>query len=122
MPTETGAELIEYAQNQVGDALRTVAILYEEGFEVVYLRDDLSKNYDPTQYKEIAASFRIDLKEDLHQSSESLIGEKISTIHYHENAYVFQFLHEDCHSLLLSVEPDVGERLQYFIEGCEDRI
>lgn len=122
MPSETGNELVEYAQSQVGDALRTVAVLYEDDSEVIYLRDDLAHEYSREQYRHISASFRIDLNEELHQSNTSLVDEKIAIIHYHDSAYVFQFPHDGCHSILLSIEPRVGERLQNFIEGCDRRI
>lgn len=122
MPTETGRQLTEYAGVQVGDALRTVAILYENDCEVVFLRDDLKEQYEPEQYNQVATSYRTKLTHDTHSDDGHPVGDKHSTIHYHENAFVFQFPHENCHSILLSVEPDVGSRLESFIEGCRKRL
>lgn len=122
MPRETGNRLADYARGQIGDALRTVVVLYENDCVVVYLRDDLRKTYTPEQYREVADSFRTDMRIDAHSSGETSIGQKRSLIHYHENAYVFQFPHDDCHSILMSVKPSVGSRLRSFINECQKRI
>lgn len=122
MPGETSNQLVEYAREQVGDSLRTVSVLYENDCEVVYLRKNLQGTYNPDQYKRVAGSFRIDIGEEIHRSGNSPVGNKNCIIHYHENAYVFQFPHDGCHSILLSVEPEVGSRLKSFIEGCDNQI
>ena len=119
MPHEPFIQLVEYARNQIGDALRTVAVLYEEDCEVIYLRDDLQTAYSPDQYKRVAGSFRTELSNRRSEAKSSSIGESIATIHYHEDAYVFQFPHDNCHSVLLSVETEVGSRLRSFVEGCQ---
>ena len=122
MPTNLNNQLVKYAKEQMNDALRTVIALYEDDCEILYLRDDVREAYDKDHYKQVAASFRIDLNTDIHEQSNSHIGEKISTIHYHGGAFVFQFLHEECHSILLSVEPRVGSHLKSFIKGCQKQI
>lgn len=122
MPRDTSTRLVEYASGQVDDALRTVAVLEADGCEVVFLRDDLQEAYSPAQYKRVAESFRTDLGMDTSVPGGSPVGEKRSVVHYHDRAFVFQFPHEDCHSILLSVEPTVGSRLRSFIEGCEQRL
>lgn len=115
-------QLVEYAREQIDDALRTVVILYKDDCEVVYLRDDIRQTYTPDSYKQVAESFQIDLNTEIHERSSSQIGEKAAVIHYHEGAYVFQFPCDDCHSILLSVEPQVGTQLKSFIEGCQKQI
>ncbi|MBX0325120.1 hypothetical protein EGH21_18995 [Halomicroarcula sp. F13] len=122
MPHETTARLAEYAHNNVNDALRTIAVVYEGDCEVLYLRDDLKGEYTAAEYKSVVDSFRVvpELTSDM--TSEAPLGSKQCLIHYHEKAFVFQFPHEACHSLLLSVEPTVGSRLQSFINGCQQRL
>jgi hypothetical protein len=122
MSPDAGDRLAEYALAEVGDEVRTVAILYEDGCEVIYIREDLRESYSPAEYKRLAGSFRIDMREDQHDEEDAPIGPKRSLIHYHGDAYVFQFPHEECHSVLLSVAPSVGSRLRSFISDCEERI
>jgi hypothetical protein len=62
------------------------------------------------------------LSEAFHETSNSQLSSKNCLVHSHENAYVFQFPHEDCHSILLSVEPEVGSDLNSFIESCRSRL
>jgi len=122
MIREAGNQLAEYALNELGDEVRTVAVLYEDDCEVVYLRDDLRESYEPEDYKEVADSFRIEMRGEQHLKKESPIGPKRSIIHYHDNAFVFQFPHDDCHSIILSVAPSVGSDLRSFINACGERI
>jgi hypothetical protein len=114
--------LVDYALDQVGEALRTVTVLYEDDCSIVFLRDDLEASYDLEQYERVAASFRTDLGVEEHLSGESPVGRKRALVHYHDRAYVFQFPHEDCHSILLSVDPTVGTQLSSFITECRQFI
>ncbi|MBX0325610.1 hypothetical protein EGH21_21540 [Halomicroarcula sp. F13] len=122
MPHETAARLAEYAHNNVNDALRTIAVIYEDDCEVVYLRDDLKGEYTADEYKAVAGSFRVVPELTADMTSEAPLGSKHCLIHYHEDAFVFQFPHEGCHSILLSVEPTVGSRLRSFINGCQEQL
>jgi hypothetical protein len=122
MPRDTSNRLVEYAKTQVSDSLRTVAVVYAESCEVVFIRKDLQQSYSAERYKEIVDSFRNEFGADAHATGESPVGEKHCLLHYHDSAFVFQFPHDACHSILLSVEPTVGSQLQTFIEGCEQRL
>jgi hypothetical protein len=122
MPRAAGKQLAKYARGEISDALRTVAVLYEDDCEIVYLRDDLQKMYSPEQYKAVADMFRIEMSDSSTTNDETPLGRKHSLIHSHENAFVFQFPHEDCHSILMSVNPSVGSRLRSFLTKCQKRI
>ncbi|QIO24122.1 hypothetical protein [Haloarcula sp. JP-L23] len=88
----------------------------------MYLRDDLKGKYTAEEYKSVVESFRVipELTSDM--TEEAPLGSKQCLIHYHEKAFVFQFPHEGCHSILLSVDPTVGSRLQSFISGCQEQL
>lgn len=122
MPIETGETLVKFSKDKLGDSLRTVVVLYENDFEMVYLDDRLQESYSADQFRQVVNSFRIDLSETFHSTTDSLLGHKNCLIHSHEYAYVFQFPHEDCHSILLSVEPEVGSNLKSFIDRCRKQI
>ena len=122
MSHATGNRLAEYALSEISDELRTVTVLYEDDYEIIYLRDDLQESYDPDLYRRVVDSFRVEMSGERHLEDESSVGSKRATIHYHDNAYVFQFPHDDCHSILLSVVPSVGSQLRSFINACEQRL
>ncbi|WP_134671837.1 hypothetical protein [Halorussus marinus] len=122
MPSATGERLAGYATDQLGDALRTVFVLFEDDWKPIYIRDDIRQTYTEDRYERVAESFRIDFEAGVHERPETEIGSKAAIVHYHDNAYVFQFPHEQCHSVLLSVEPEVGSKLSSFIDGCRDRL
>jgi hypothetical protein len=122
MPGDTGSRLANYAYQIIDDALRTVAVLFDDDCDVIYLRDDLQDTYSLSQYEQVASSFRINTAEDIHRTNESPLQAKEAIIHYHHDVYVFQFPHEECHSILLSVESGIGSQLTSFIEGCKDQI
>jgi len=122
MPQESAAELEDYAHSTVNEGLRTIAILYEDSCEVTYLRDDLKGKYSKQEYYAVADTFR-EIPELTESKTEGApLGSKQALVHYHEKAYVFQFPHERCHSILLSVDPTVGSRLKTFINGCQKQL
>lgn len=120
MPRETSNRLVEFARDQIGNALRTVIVLYETDYEVIYLREDLDDSYTPTRFESAADSFRVDLGH--HVDGDTIIGTKQAVIHQHDDAFVFQFPHPGCHSVLMSVEPEVGSQLRSFVAECKQRI
>jgi len=122
MPLETSERLVNFSKDRVGDSLRTVVVLYKDNFEMVYLNKRLQESYSSEQYEKAVKSFKIDMSEAFHDTPDSQIGHKNCLVHSHENAYVFQFPHEDCHSILLSVEPEVGSQLNSFIESCRKQL
>lgn len=122
MPQETTEKLEDYAHRTVNEALRTIAILYNDGCEVVYLRDNLKGEYSKEEYYEVADTFRGIPELTASKTEDAPLGSKQALVHYHEKAYVFQFPHERCHSILLSVDPTVGSRLKSFIDGCQERL
>lgn len=121
MPRETSNRLVEFALDHIDDALRAVVVLYETDHDVIYLREDLDDNYTPTRFESVVDSFRIEGICD-QETAGTLIGEKQAVIHHHDEAFVFQFPHLDCHSILLSVEPEVGSQLRAFVNECQERI
>ncbi|QIO25401.1 hypothetical protein [Haloarcula sp. JP-L23] len=122
MPHQTSAKLADFAQSTADDALRTIVIVYESDCELIHLRDDLRDRYTAEEYKAVVDTFKEipELTNDI--TRDSPLGSKQSLIHHHEKAFVFQFPHEGCHSILLSVDPTVGSRLRSFINGCQQQL
>lgn len=122
MARDVGERLVTYGRKKADDSLRTIAILSEDDCEILYLRDDLKDEYDPEEYKAVADSFRTDESIEPQETVDSPAGRKKSVIHYHDHAFVFQFPHDEYHSVLMSVEPTIGSQLKSFINECQKRI
>jgi hypothetical protein len=121
MSSESINRLAHHARDELGRSLRTVAVVYDDDFEVVYLRDDLKELYTKDSYANIVDSFRDIPAAQWGSGKESPIGKRKSVVYCHENAFVFQFGVSGCHSVLMSVEPDVGTKLRTFIDDCQQR-
>ncbi|QIO25264.1 hypothetical protein [Haloarcula sp. JP-L23] len=96
--------------------------MYEDDCELIYLRDDLKDRYTAEEYKTVVDTFREVPELTNETTNDAPLGSRQTLIHYHEKAFVFQFSHEECHSLLLSVDRDVGSRLNSFINGCQQQL
>lgn len=121
MSVESTARLAQYAKEELGESLRTVAIIYDDDFEALYLRDDLKSRYTKQTYGDIVSLFREIPAASWTGEGDSPLGGRTSVVHCYENAFVFQFNISGCHSVLMSVEPDVGTKLRTFIGDCQDR-
>ncbi|WP_396610894.1 hypothetical protein ACH9L7_11785 [Haloferax sp. S1W] len=53
----TVERLIEYVHERAGDGLRTVVVMNEDSWEVVYLRDDLQQKYSSDTYAAVVDRF-----------------------------------------------------------------
>jgi hypothetical protein len=121
MSVEATARLARYARDELQDSLRSVAIIYDDDFEVQYLREDLRDTYTRETYGDIVDVFREIPTADWDGPGDGPIGERNSVVHCHENAFIFQFNISGCHSVLMSVDPDVGTKLRTFIGDCQNR-
>lgn len=121
MSDESITQLAHYARDKLDGSLRTVSVVYEDDFDVVYLRDDLKESYTKDSYANIVDSFRDIPAAQWNSGEKSPIGKRKSVVYCHENAFVFQFGVSGCHSVLMSVEPDVGTKLRTFIDDCQQR-
>jgi len=121
MADHAAARLAEHGRQQLGEQLRTVAILYEDDCEVVYLRDDLREEYTPEAYESVAELLKV--SDPAGTATDDLpVGERKALVHYHDGGFVFQFPRENCHSIVFSVESDVGSKLESFIRTYRNKL
>ncbi|PSP79968.1 hypothetical protein BRC88_07605 [Halobacteriales archaeon QS_4_69_225] len=116
------ARITEFVQEQVGDGLRTVAVVTPGGWELHYLRSDLKREYDEDAYGEVVESFRLEESSLAPATGDRPVGDRLAVVHYHENAFVLQFPVEERRSVLVSVTSDAGRELLEFIEECRSRV
>lgn len=58
MPRDAARRLKQDVEGAVGDDLRTVVLIIEDGWDGIYLRDDLKEEYTKEEYGETVELFR----------------------------------------------------------------
>lgn len=117
-------QLADTCRDRLGDALRTVTVYDEEGFETVYVRDDLRSDYSRQRFASLVAIAR-----DIHrplslfpgQDSDNPIGGYRSSVHDFGNVRVLQVLATPKRGFLVSVDSASAERLEE-VKAVVDRL
>lgn len=121
--TDAGINRVtEYIRDQVGDGLRTVVVVRNDGWELHYLRSDLEDEYTEDEYTEVLTTFRFDESFLSPGTDKYPVGKRRAIVHYHENAVVLQFPLEEHDSVLVSLTPAAGRNLLSFIEECRRKL
>lgn len=115
-------ELMEFLQSRVGDHLRTVVILREARYDVVYLNDNIRDKYSRESFSDVVDAFRLDKPFLNPGTNQQPLGERKAVVHYHENAFVLQFPFSEDDSILVSLDRETGRDLLEFIEECRRRV
>lgn len=110
--------IAEYVHETVGDGLRTVVTITEDGLEIAYLRDDLQQQYRDDSYATVVEFFRLDQPFSSPDLEGNPIGERRAIVHHHENAFVIQLPVSETETILISLGCDAGRDLLSFIESC----
>lgn len=118
MAKEAAHRVTEYVKEKCGDDLRTVVLITEDGWDGIYLRDDLKEEYTKTVYGETVELFRP--TEDTHFTSDlSLpLGTRHAAIFHHEEAFVMRFRYSGNEHILVSVSAGAGHELLEFLGDC----
>lgn len=118
MAKDAARRLKRYVQEKCGDDLRTVVLITEDGWDGIYLRDDLKKKYTRTVYGETVELFRP--TEDTQSSSDLTLplGTRHATIFHHDEAFVMRFRYTWNEHILVSVSPGTGHDLLDFLGDC----
>lgn len=120
MVREAAARVATNLRERLGDELRTVAVIRENGWETSYLREDLREKYDQETYAAVVDAVRLD--RPLPDTGSLPIGERRIVLQHHENALVLQFPVTETETILVSITPEAGRNLVEFIESCRRTI
>ncbi|POG54722.1 hypothetical protein [Haloferax marisrubri] len=118
MVRDTARRLAEYLSRRIGDGLRTVVIADDDGFELEYLRDDLSERYTDGTLTAVISDLRVETPFSTPGIDTHPIGERRAVVHYYENAFVLQFPFSEAERIIISIGTDAGTDLLRFIEDC----
>lgn len=122
MPKEAARGLTEYVKEQCGDDLRTVVLITKDGWDGIYLRDDLKEEYTETVYGDTVNMFRVAEDADLLHDISSPLGVRHATIFHHETAIVMRFRYSWDEHILVSISPEASHGLLEFLGDCQTLI
>lgn len=118
MPKDAARRLEQYVKEAVGDDLRTVVLITEDGWEGIYLREDLKQEYSKSVYGETVELFR-PTKDTQFSSDLTLpLGTRHAAIFHHDEAFVMRFRYSWDKHILVSVSPEAGHDLLEFLGDC----
>lgn len=118
MVEDAAKRVTTFLLERVDDGLRTVVIIEDTTYEIVYLNEELREQYTPATFREVVDSFRLENPLFNPGIEDKPIGERRAIVHYHANAFVLQFPYSETESILISVHPDIGRDLLGFIDEC----
>lgn len=120
MVEKTAKILAEYLYDRIGEGLRTVVVVKEDDYDIIYLSDALQEEYTKEAYTEVVDTFRLEEPFLSPGLSGQPVGERRALIDYHEYACVIQLPYSDEETILLSVSREAGKDLIEFIESCRE--
>ncbi|MFC7166764.1 DUF7522 family protein [Halospeciosus flavus] len=111
--------LAEFVRERVGDAVRAVGYHTSGEIDVVYVRDDVAKQYPPERVERFASVSR-GINDDLSRLDE--MGRPKSSLHSLEEGFILQF-HEGAGDVVfLAMDREVGRNLTRFIDECREQM
>lgn len=119
MASDAAERLAASCRQRVGDGLRTVVEYDSDGFEVVFIREELRDVYDGSEYGELIRE-AVEVQEAVQRTDTESgpLGPEEATVHAFEQAFVFQFPVERSRGVIVSIDRDVGRFLGEFVNSC----
>ncbi|MFC7129676.1 hypothetical protein [Haloferax chudinovii] len=118
MVRDTAHRLAEYLSRRIGDGLRTVVIADDDGYELEYIRDDLSERYTKRMLADVVSDLRVETPFSTPSIDSPPAGERRAVVYYYENAFILQFSFSETEQIIISIGTDAGTDLLQFIEDC----
>ncbi|MFB6125786.1 MAG: hypothetical protein ABEJ79_00590 [Halolamina sp.] len=119
-PLESVARRVaEFVGDQLGPALRNVAVYDPTEVEAVYVRDDLQDEYRREQFLRLVAAMRDVHREVMRVDAvDSELGAARANVQYFESAFAIQLVVVDDTDIVLAVEREAGRDLAAFVDDC----
>ena len=106
-------EQLEY---RFGDDLRSVGYYDEDDSEYVYIRKDIERKYDTSDFEKIFREARLEALDQHHQESMYVHGELQCTLRWFEKAVELHLIKDERKGVLAAVETSAIDDLQGTIE------
>ena len=112
--------LSAYLNNRVDDLLRGVAHYQQDGFEVVYLRDDIQERRHREEVDKMLT--RIKQEGTAEEEQSFPFGHLHATLRIFDETIFMHFPIENQTGVVVALEPEVARSLNSFVGDCLDHI
>jgi hypothetical protein len=117
MPKESANRLVNYLEKQAGPYLRGAIHYSEEGYDPLYMRDDINALYSDGKMDELTEYYR--RENQYHSSQEPFeLGNNHCTVNFYDGALLFHFTQGDEVGTVITLEPEAGRDIVGFITEC----
>jgi|GEM_PF-893110 len=117
MPPNRYQPLVQLVHNRAGDAFRG-AIRYDaDGWEALYLRDDVATEALKSALSAIADRARAD-ESTVPEAQYDRLGENQATVELYDHAAVLHFRESADSGIVVSLDRDVAQGLGQFVNSC----
>lgn len=122
MPSGRGEPLVEFLLGQVGENLRSVVRYDTDGYDIVYVREDVGDQYSEADLEAVARDLGIDAFEKGHQEGLYVHGALNCTVRCFDDAIEMNFLFEHGDGIAVSLDGETFATQQTFIGKCLDLV
>ena len=112
--------LLSYLEGELGDRVRAVGTYTEDGYNAIYVRDDVSEEFTRDEIEEI--HHEMVLKGLGSQRIEALFNDESlnCSIYQFENIVRLHFVHEDYRGYYVSFDYNPGTNTHKIVERCRE--
>ena len=114
---ESASHLVKFLTNQAGNHLRGAIHYFEDGYDSLYLREDVEELYSDAKMEELAEYYR---QQSTVQNAEEpfSLGNCHCNISCYDDAILFHFAQGDNVGTVITLDPEVGSDILGFITRC----
>lgn len=113
-------DLVEFLQDTVEDALRSVIHYHEDGHEVVYVREDIAPQYSDEEITDIVQDLGIEAFGKSMQEKFYVHGDLHCTVRCFEDAIEMNFLANQREGIAVALDAEAFAANRTFIGKCMD--
>lgn len=117
---EISRTLSTYLNERIGDLLRGVAHYQEDGFTVVYLREDIQETRHREEVNKMLQRIRHEGTAEEEQSFP--FGHLHATLRVFDETIFMHFPIENQTGVVVALEPEVARSLNSFVGDCLDHV
>ncbi|WP_435068290.1 hypothetical protein [Haloplanus sp. C73] len=117
MAQESANRLVEFLEDEAKEHLRGAIHYSEEGYELLYMREDVDAMYSDDDLLNLSAYYR--QQSDVQTTDEPFtLGNCHCNVSFYDEAILFHFGQGDSIGTVITLEPEAGRNIVGFITEC----
>lgn len=116
----SGDEIVEFLQSLAGEYLRGVLAYDEDGFDAVYVREDVMQDRagDESLPEDLPIIHDLALAEERLPAEVSAFGRYHATVRVFDRAVLIQLVAGENRGYGISLDPEAARQLNQFVQQC----